>query len=121
MLPFLSKEVNYETKSGAFLCTCFADLLCGGFWLHLGKIYLVGVTPAASLFPNKLQLRQLVKRSSHTLLADSQLLGQFFARKDDKDLAVVVDPAVSAGELEAVEQEGVGHLGIQAHVRVTGT
>lgn len=30
MLPFLSKEVNYETKSGAFLCTCFTDLLCGG-------------------------------------------------------------------------------------------
>ena len=59
MLPFLSKEVNYETKSGAYLCTCFTDLLCGGCWLHLGKIYLVGVTPAASLFPNKLQFHQL--------------------------------------------------------------
>ena len=82
---------------------------------HLGKIYLSGVTPATSLFPNELQLHQLVKRSSHTLLADSQLPDQFLARKDDKDLAVVVDPAVPAGELE-----GAGHLSIQAHIRVTG-
>lgn len=52
--------------------------------LHLGKIDLVGIAPAASLFPNELQLHQLVKRSSHTLLADSRLPGQFLARKDDK-------------------------------------
>ncbi len=39
MLPFLSKEVNYETKSGALLYTCFADLLCGGCFFRLPEEY----------------------------------------------------------------------------------
>ena len=87
---------------------------------HLGKIYLSGVTPATSLFPDQLQLHQFLEGRRHPLLADAQLPGQLLPGENDKDLAVVVDPAVPAGELEAVEQEGAGHLSIQAHIRVTG-
>ena len=39
MLPFLSKEVNYETKSGAFLCTCFTDFLRSGCFFRLPEEY----------------------------------------------------------------------------------
>ena len=61
-----------------------------------------------------------MKSGGHALLANPQFPGQLFAGEDDKDLAVIVDPAVPAGELEAVEQKGIGHLGLQAHVRVAG-
>ena len=90
------------------------------FRLDAGQIDLVGVAPAAAFLPDQVQLRQLLKRRCNALLANAQFPGQLFAREDHKDLAVVIDPAVPAGELEAVEQEGIGYLGVQAHIRIAG-
>ena len=87
---------------------------------HISKIDLIGVAAAAALFPHKLQLHELFECRRHTLLADPQLLGKRLAGEDHKDFAALVDPSVPARELEAVQKEGVGHLGVQAHLAVAG-
>ena len=43
-----------------------------------------------------------------------------FEGKDHKDLTALIDPAIFAGELEAVQKKGVGHLGLQTHFTVAG-
>ena len=88
--------------------------------LDIGKIDLVGITPAAALLPDQVPLRQSLERRRHTLLADAEFLRQFLPGEDHKDLALVVGPAVPAGELEAVQEKCIGHLGVQTHVRIPG-
>ena len=79
-----------------------AGILRGVLGLDVGKVNLVGVAPAAALLPDQVPLRQRLERRRHTLLADAEFLRQFLPGEDDKDLALVVGPAVPAGELEAV-------------------
>lgn len=88
--------------------------------LHLGQINLIGVLAAAALFPDQFPLRQGTERGSDPFLTDVQFFRQGQAWKGHKDLAVVVDPAFPAGELKAVEEEGVSNIGVQIHVRVPG-
>ena len=62
------------------------------------------------LLPKQVLLRQLPKVANCLAVGNLHLLCQIFARIDDVNLAVPVDPAVAAGQLETVEQEGVGTL-----------
>ena len=87
---------------------------------HGSQVNLVGVAPAAPLLPDQVQLLQCAESRRHPLLADPQLPCQLFPGEDDEYLPEVVHPAVPAGELKAVEQKGIGHLGVQAHTGVPG-
>lgn len=86
--------------------------------LHLGQVDLIGFAAAAAFFPHQLPFYQLAKGGCDSLLTDTQLPGQGQPGIDDKDFAVFIDPALAAGELKAVEQKGVGQLGLQAQVGV---
>ena len=81
---------------------------------------MIGVTAAAALFPDEFQLHQLLERCRYPLLTDPQFFGEGLAGKDHKDLTALIDPAIFAGELEAVQKKGVGHLGLQTHFTVAG-
>ena len=84
----------------------------------MGQINLVGVATAAAFFPDQVSLRQRLERRRHPLLADAKLLRKLLPGEDHKDLPLFVGPAVPAGELKAVQQKGIRHLGVQTHVRV---
>ena len=65
------------------------------------------------MFPQQTLLRQLLKAADRLAVGNLHFLCQIFPRIDNVNLTVPVDPAVATGQLEAVEQEGVGHLALQ--------
>lgn len=87
---------------------------------HTGQIDLVSVAPAAAPFPDQLTFGKGAESSGDPLLAHPQLPGQRKAREDDEHLALIVDPALPAGELEAIQEKRVRHFGVQAHVGIAG-
>ena len=74
------------------------------------QVDLVGVSPAAPLFPDQVQLLQRAEGRRHLLLTDPQFPGQLLPGEDDEHLPEVIHPAISPGKLEAVQQEGVRTL-----------
>lgn len=60
--------------------------------LDVGQVNLIGIALAVAL------------------LTDTQFLCQLFPGEDNENLALIIDPAVPVGELEAVQEKGVGDL-----------
>ena len=71
--------------------------------LHQGKVNLIGVSAAAPALPDQAGGGQFFHRLNDFVIAHLHFAGQGAAGVDDEHLAVVVDPAVEPGELEAVE------------------
>ena len=88
--------------------------------VHQGQIDLVGVPPATPLFPDQPGGGQLLHGLNDLAVADLRFLRQGAAGVDDEYRPVLVDPAVEPGELETVEQEGIGYLGLQSQPHIPG-
>ena len=70
---------------------------------HQRQIDLIGVAAAYPLFPDEPRCDQFPKSGNRLFVGDLHFGGKRLTGEDDEHLAVVIHPAVQAGELEAVE------------------
>ena len=86
--------------------------------LHQGQINLVSIPPATPLLPDEPGGGEPLHGFNDLPIAHLHFLCQGTAGKDNKYRSVLIDPAVEPGELEAVEQKGIGYLGLQGQTCV---